>query len=265
VDHGVGQFHHNVESVHMLQTIEDSNLTLQVADGIFTHDGEVHMRELAPDRDRDWDSLDDAIRDLKDGRMDGSPPPMTLEGCVVRFADVIAYLGRDIEDAIELGLIEDAEEIPDGCKERIGVTNRDIINSLIIDLIENSHGEDHISLSREVSDLVQQYRRFNKERIYDPVARQAGVDKIERMFELQFGTFLEDLETDNRRSNIFPHFIECEWIDAGYLRTSKDPEKVRDFIAGMTDRYFNSMIEGTMMPSRVSTFGKGARKYEGGK
>jgi len=265
VDHGIGQFHHNVESVHMLQTIEDRNLTLQVVDGIFTHNGEVHVQRLAPERDRDWDSLDRDIRMVMEGKMVGSPPPMTLEGCVVRFSDVIAYLGRDIEDAIELRLIEGTEEIPGGCKERIGTTNRDIINSLIIDLIENSYGEDHISFSREVSELVQRYRKFNNERIYVPVARQAGVDKVERMFGIQFETFLRDVEADNRGSNIFPHFIECEWIDADYLRTSNDAEKVRDYIAGMTDRYFNSLIEEAMLPSRVSTFGKGARKYEGGK
>ena len=158
------------------------------------------------------------------------------------------------------------ETLPD-CRERIGATNRDIINSLIIDLVENSYGEDHISFSREVSNLVRQYRGFNNERIYAPVARRAGVDKITRMFEIQFETFLEDLATENRGSNIFPHFIECQWIDPGYLETSNNPEKVRDYIAGMTDRYFNSMMEEAMIPSRVTTFGKdsGPRKYEGGK
>lgn len=145
--HGIGQFHHNIESVHMLQGIEDCNLTLQVVDGIFTHNGEVHVQRLAPERDRSWGSLDRDIHRVVGGETDGPPSPMTLEGCVVRFSDVIAYLGRDIEDALELGLIEGVDEIPNECKERIGTTNPDIINSLIIDLIQNSYEQDQISFS----------------------------------------------------------------------------------------------------------------------
>jgi dGTPase len=268
-EHGIGQFHHNIESVHMLQDIEDCNLTLQVVDGIFTHNGEVHVQQLAPERNRTWESLDDDILRIMRGEMDKPPSPMTLEGCVVRFSDVIAYLGRDIEDALELGLIEGTEEIPEGCKERIGTTNADIINSLIIDLIENSYCEDHIAFSREVSDLVQDYRRFNNERIYIPVARKAGEVRIGRMFDIQFETFLHDLEEDNRGSDIFPNFVDCTWIDPAYMASSSHPVKVRDHLAGMTDRYFNDMFERIVMPRRVTTF-KGERvgrprKYEGGK
>jgi dGTPase len=267
--HGIGQFHHNIESVHMLQGIEDCNLTLQVVDGIFTHNGEVHVQRLAPERDRSWKSLDQDIHRVIGGETDCPPSPMTLEGCVVRFSDVIAYLGRDIEDALELGLIEGVDEIPNECKERIGTTNPDIINSLIIDLIQNSYEQDQISFSKEVSDLVREYKQFNYDKIYIPVAQQAGEERIGKMFEIQFETFLRDLEEDDRDSTIFPHFVDCTWIDPDYIETSSGPEKVRDYIAGMTDRYFQSTFDQIVLPQRITTFndrpvGK-PREYEGGK
>jgi dGTPase len=252
--HGIGQFHHNIESVHMLQDIEDCNLTLQVVDGIFTHDGEVHVQKLAPLKDRSWESLDDDIRRLVYGETDGTPPPMTMEGCAVRFSDVIAYLGRDIEDALELGIIKGIDDIPNGCKERIGTSNPDIINSLIIDLIENSYEREYISFSEEISNLVREYRNFNNDKIYGPVAEQAGVDRIQRMFDILYERFLQDLEEDNRDSPIFQDFIEYPGIDVEYITESSNPVKVRDYIAGMTDRYFNSNFEQIVMPRRVSTF-----------
>ena len=145
---GLGRFLHNVQGVQFLDKIEDCDLTLQVLDGILCHNGEVHNQSLEPNRDKDWEKFDKEIEDVKKGKKDYVP--MTMEGCVVRFADTIAYLGRDIQDAIEIGLINNDLEVPKRCRENIGIKNDEIINALVIDLIENSYDQNYISYSKEI-------------------------------------------------------------------------------------------------------------------
>ena len=112
--HGLGHFLHNVQSVRFLDLIERKgrgwNLSLQVLDGILCHDGETHKEGLVPNRGKSFDDLDREMRQ-KTENPELELTPMTLEGCVVRLADTISYIGRDIEDAIRLNLIK-REEIP---------------------------------------------------------------------------------------------------------------------------------------------------------
>jgi dGTPase len=84
---------------------------------------------------------------------------MTLEGCVVRFSDTIAYVGRDVQDAIEVGILGDTSLIPEDCREILGTTNDEIINTLILDVIENSQDDDKISYSCEVSDALEMLKK----------------------------------------------------------------------------------------------------------
>jgi dGTPase len=106
---GIGRFQHNIQSVRFLDKIERKgrgwNLTLQVLDGILCHDGEIHTQALSPQRQKTFDTLDQEIAN-KAADPDLPVTPMTLEGCVVRMADTISYIGRDIEDAIRLNLIK---------------------------------------------------------------------------------------------------------------------------------------------------------------
>ena len=101
-EHKIGPFLHNVQSVHFLDTIEKCDLTLQVLDGILCHNGEVHNKNLKPTGTTDWETFDSNIKKIKAGE---DIIPSTMEGCVVRIADTIAYLGRDLKDAIEVNLI----------------------------------------------------------------------------------------------------------------------------------------------------------------
>ncbi|RLB41430.1 MAG: phosphohydrolase, partial [Deltaproteobacteria bacterium] len=108
VAHGLGPFLHNIQSVRFLQHIERKgqgwNLTLQVLDGIFCHNGEIHLKALSPDPSKDFGQFESEMR-AKEADPTIDIWPMTLEGCVVRMSDTISYVGRDIEDAIRLGLI----------------------------------------------------------------------------------------------------------------------------------------------------------------
>ncbi|KAF5434512.1 dGTPase [Candidatus Methanophagaceae archaeon] len=253
--HGLGRFLHNVQGVQFLDTIEDCNLTLQVLDGILCHNGEIHNQLLEPNWDKDWEKIDKEIEDIKKGKQDYVP--MTLEGCVVRFADTIAYLGRDFQDAIEIGLINDDLEVPERCRENIGTTNDEIINTLIIDIVENSYGQNHISYSKEISDSVEEYKQFNYEHIYENAKIIAEQGKIEGMYRTLFQKFLEALEEKDESSRIYEHFMNVSWISGEYFDNSTCEETVRDYIAGMTDRYFERVFKEIILPKRVTTFRKG--------
>ncbi|MEA1998896.1 MAG: HD domain-containing protein, partial [Euryarchaeota archaeon] len=253
--HGLGRFLHNVQGVQFLDKIEDCDLTLQVLDGILCHNGEIHNQLLEPHRDKGWEKLDEEIEDIKKGKQDYVP--LTLEGCVVRFADTIAYLGRDFQDAIEICFINHDLEVPERCRENIGTKNDEIINTLIIDIIENSYGQNHISYSKEISDSVEEYKQFNYEYIYENAKIKAEQGKIEAMYETLFQTFLEALEEKDESSRIYKHFMNEEWISREYLDNSTCEETVRDYIAGMTDRYFERVFKELILPKRVTTFCKG--------
>lgn len=253
--HGLGRFLHNVQSVQFLDKIEDCDLTLQVLDGILCHNGEIHNQLLEPNRDKDWEKFDNETEDIKRGKKDYVP--MTLEGCVVRFADTIAYLGRDIQDAIEIGLINNDSEVPERCREKIGTKNDEIINALIIDIVENSYGQNYISYSREISDSVREYKQFNKDKIYknDKILAEQG--KIKEMYRTHFNKFLEALKENDKKSKIYEDFMDIGWISREYLDNSSAEEKVRDYIAGMTDRYFEKVFKEIILPKRVTTFRRG--------
>lgn len=253
--HGLGRFLHNVQGVQFLDTIEDCDLTLQVLDGILCHNGEIHNQLLEPNWDKGWEKLDKEIEDIKKGKQDYVP--MTLEGCVVRFADTIAYLGRDFQDAIEICFINPELEVPERCRENIGTKNDEIINTLIIDIIENSYGQNYISYSKEISDSVEEYKQFNYEHIYENAKIKAEQGKIEAMYETLFHKFLNALEEKDESSRIYEHFMNVSWISREYLDISTGKEKVRDYIAGMTDRYFERVFKEIILPKRVTTFCKG--------
>ena len=124
-EHGIGSFHHNVQSVHFLDCVERKgkgwNLCLQTLDGILCHDGEVHTPELAPCRNKSFADLQAELV-AKTSRIGMELIPMTLEGCVVRMVDTVAYIGRDIEDAIRLGLIG-RSDLPAASVAVLGDTN----------------------------------------------------------------------------------------------------------------------------------------------
>ncbi len=243
---GIGDFHHNVQSVKFLDKIENQNLTLQVLDGILCHDGESYDRLLRPDRNKSWDVFGREIEDKTYKNIELRP--MTLEGCAVRIADMISYIGRDIEDAITVGLIT-RDQIPENCNETIGNNNREIINTLVIDVIENSYGEDCISFSSEIWRALEDLRNFNRNTIYVNPRIKIQSGKIRTMYKFMFETFLEDIKRKNLNSNIYQHHVNY-YQSSGYGERYSEPEIVRDFIAGMTDNYFYNTFKELFLPKK---------------
>lgn len=237
-EHGLPSFQHNLQSVVMLERVEKKgrglNLTLQVLDGIMCHDGEIHQRSLRPRRDKSFEEFDRQFA-RKESESALDLPPMTLEGCVVRLADTIAYIGRDIEDAIELGLIS-REDIPHECVEVLGNSNGAMVYRLVSDLIANGTEGDRVLFSERVDRALRRLKQFNYERIYlNPLIKQ-GLDLITTCYRTMFERMVRDLAVERGDSPICRDFLAG--FPPSYRESSGDAAVVRDFIAGMTDEYF---------------------------
>lgn len=261
----MGTFSHNAQGIRWLSHLEKRfpnkpaeglNLSLQVLDGILCHDGEVNEQSLKPTKrnGKSWQDhrseYEDCFNENKIKRI-----PTSYEGIAVRFADTISYVGRDIEDAILLKLIS-RKEIPDNCKKVLGDTNPKIINTLITDLLNFSLDNDVIGYSDEIFHALKELKAFNYENIYirrDLFRKNSSdktfLDKLKERFLLIFERSLKNLEEDNYIAPVFKDHIE--YIDDENYSTYFKPYKknriltliVRDYLAGMSDKYFNEIYE----------------------
>ncbi|HIJ57331.1 MAG TPA: HD domain-containing protein [Deltaproteobacteria bacterium] len=236
--HKIGFFYHNIQSVQFLDRVERKgkgwNLCLQTLDGILCHDGEIHNRFLKPQRDKTFKQLEKEIKNKREFP-DTALTPMTMEGCVVRMADTVAYIGRDIEDAIRLGMVQ-RSELPRESVKILGETNGTIVYHLVTDIIQTSYKNDSIAFSAEVSEALKQLKSFNLKRIYMNPDIKQNLNIIRDLFEMLFNQYLEDIERENRDSVIYKGFLSD--MSEEYVEQHSNEEVVRDFIAGMTDQYF---------------------------
>ncbi len=246
--YGAGPFFHNVQSVRFLDKVERKgdgwNLCLQTLDGILCHDGETHDRKLTPVKKESFDDLDNDIGKKMENPA-FSPVPMTLEACIVRFSDTIGYIGRDMEDAIRLGLIKRCD-LPLKCVEILGNTNGKIVHSLVTDVINTSYEKNYIAFSHEISSALKNLKKFNYERIYLNPRIKKHSQAVKKLFAILFEKYLEDLEKKNRKSVIFTHFLS-DMADS-YKNSHNNARIVRDFMAGMTDNYFLRQCPENMRP-----------------
>ena len=238
------RFAHNIQSVRHCMFVENKgeglNLSIQVLDGIMCHNGEILSNEYAPmkkDREEFLKEYELAYKDLEATKKNR---PMTLEGCVVRISDVIGYIGRDIEDAILLGKIN-RNEIPKEISQVLGTTNKEIINTIILDIIKQSINKPYIKMSEEVYKALFSLKKFNSKYIYSKSMTEeeksyykAGMNKI-------FNRYLNDIEKNNEKSIIYQIFLNNQ--TSTYQKETTSKRKVIDFIAGMTDDLFLSEIE----------------------
>ncbi|RJX19704.1 MAG: HD domain-containing protein [Desulfobulbus sp.] len=259
--HGLDPFQHNLQSVQFLDRFEKKgrgwNLTLQVLDGIMCHDGEVHNPRLSPRRGKTFADFD---RELRQKSREPMTPliPMSLEGCVVRLADTIAYLGRDIEDAIELALIR-REEIPAGCGRRLGTSNGTIVYTLVTDLVAHSRQvrqatglgdqeKEYVGFSPEVATAMLEMKQFNYERIYRNPAFKPDFARIHVCYEKLFVHYLRQLDLPPEDGG---GLLDSMALD--YLRGLPPAAIVRDYLAGMTDDFFlrQARAIGCEVPERI--------------
>lgn len=251
---GRRHFRHEMHSYrvaeHLAYLGKGLNLTYAVKDGIISHCGERFERSLKPA------ARENPLEDVTDRNCF----PTTYEGCIVRLADKIAYLGRDIEDAIVARLIKKKDIPPDIAKE-LGTTNAEIIQTLVDDVIESTQDADSIRLSDSVYGLVNRLKKFNYSRIYYHDKMRATGDFCRKIVGALFDHLME---LYGRLGRDYPKYQESrikldnsfgrriEEMDAFYARRSETPETVvTDFIAGMTDRYALDCMKQITLPSPI--------------
>lgn len=235
-------FFHNVHSVRVLDKLYGRNISLQTLDGALCHNGEYEQRVFELSGLSSFGEFDRVVDECVSGggAVIGHLRPMTLEGCVVRISDIIAYVGRDRQDAIEAGLLT-GDAFEDGLG---GAYNSWILTHASADIIEHSYGKDRIEMSEELFAEIRRAKAENYAKIY----RSSGIEGeraevLARAFELMYERCLEDLHKRDESSFIFRHHItRIEEQLAHYGRTydwQSDPEQtVVDYIASMTDGYF---------------------------
>jgi len=230
-------FKHNVQSVRNLMVLENNrkgiNLCVQVLDGILCHNGEKLQKIYNYKHKTTEEFIKEYNKCYTKEKFD--LVPMTLEGCVVRLSDVIGYLGRDIEDAITLGII-DKEDIPINIRKKLGENNSSIISLIINDVIINSINKPYIKLSDEYYNLMNELLDFNYKNIYAKAYTNDEKNKIKEMFNDIYKSYLTDLETNNINSSICKVFLNE--MNEEYKNNTSNERIVIDYISGMTDDFF---------------------------
>jgi dGTPase len=253
--HGLPPFQHNIQSIRFLDQLERQgrgwNLSLQTLDGILCHDGELHAHHLIPVPIKDFTDFDQKLA-AKQADPSTNLQPATLEGCVVRMADTIAYIGRDIEDAIILGLIKRAD-IPKPCRQILGESNGSIVYSLVTDLITHSQvaapgappnpATDHIGFSDEIAGALKELKQFNYARIYLHPQIKTNMPLIKNCYETLFEAYLGCLK--NNGSDMAPTIDFMTNIADSEQSKQTPATMVRDYIAGMTDDFFLKQARAT--------------------
>ena len=241
-------FNHNVHSVRVLDGMFKRNISLQTLDGILCHNGEFELKEYRPIKLDSFEAFDEKVEECYvDKGAIKRLIPSTLEGCVVRICDMVAYLGKDRQDARLAKIIDNSEMFS---KTAIGIENAELINNLTVNIIENSYGRDYIQLDEQYYNALKLAKAENYKYIYqNDVVEERYSLVVEPMFKKMYYRLLEDLNSMNTESYIYTHHIEYLNTQRGYYSQNEPYENteknqiVVDYIASMTDDYFFDLYD----------------------
>lgn len=238
-------FNHNVHSARIFRYLLNSNLTLQTLSGILSHNGEKVCREYAPSALSTFEEFDRILENCRlENDFHKKLRPNTLEGCVVRISDMIAYAGKDRQDLYRARLITDQKFKE---KRLIGTSNRDIISNLVINIIKNSIDSPSLNMDQEVFDDLRDLIDENYQVIYgNQELNEPYYEIIQPLMKKLYARLTEDVASRNFASPVFRHYLNDRFQGAFYRedrnpagRIVADPNDiVTDFIASMTDDYF---------------------------
>ena len=251
-------FAHNIQSVRVLDKIFNYNVSLQTLDGIAGHNGEIEKEEYHPQPLRDYKEFDALVEDCYlDNKNVLALSPSTLEGCVVRISDIIAYLGKDRQDGTRTNTYNEN----DFEKNAIGNINAEIINNLTVNIVKNSYGKNYIKIDSDYFADLKKAKKENYERLYFNEKTTKYENTIKEMMAKVYEKLLGDLINENLSSPIFTHHVnyvkrayfnkECKYLDE-----SKN-QIVVDYIASMTDDYFIELFHHLFPKSKLKIEYKG--------
>lgn len=230
-------FNHNVHSVRVLDKIFGLNISLDTLDGILCHNGELELEEYRPQKISGFEEFDrklEACYNNKDSIK--KLIPSTIEGCIVRVSDIIAYIGKDRQDAERMGMNVESD----------GSYNSITINNLIINIVENSYGKDYIKTDPEYFEKLSGAKKDNYKMIYQSQQVNKQYEScLAPMFEMLYEKLLQDLKSGDESRYIFTqHINEVEKRRKyygqmqSYAENTSADDIITDYIASMTDDYF---------------------------
>lgn len=238
-------FNHNVHSAKIFRYILDNRLSLQTLSGILSHNGEKVCREYSPVPLSGFGEFDKILENCyTDNDFHKTLRPSTLEGCVVRVSDMIAYAGKDRQDLYRAKLITDKK-----FKEErlIGTANSDIISNLVANIIKNSIEKPSLNMDEEVFYDLRDLIKENNEIIYNnEELNRPYFEAVQPLMHALYERLCRDVDERNFASPVFRHYLNNRIYGAAY-REARNPqgritadknEIVTDFIASMTDDYF---------------------------
>lgn len=249
-------FIHEIHSYKVAEKLSQNgnglNLTYGVLDGIICHCGEKYEQSLKPVSE---------VKDL-DKINTRAEIPCSYEGCIIRFADKIAYLGRDLEDALMVENFIDIKSLPSHIEKKLGNKNGEIINQLVLDLIENSRKSENICFSDEYYALINDLKKFNYSNIYhnQKMLEYGKVCKniIKTLFNY-FNELMTVLGDDFDKYTLQKNKIDRSFgeyfkgLNDYIIRTNTDSKQiVIYFIAGMTDQYAINAMSQICIPKPIS-------------
>jgi len=253
------RFSHNIHSVRVLDKIFALNISLQTLDGIACHNGELELEKYAPIPLTSFEEFDKNIDACyTDRNAVLKLTPSTLEGCVMRISDIIAYLGKDRHDAEKYN-----PEIKGFTDYGIGTINAEIVNNLIVNVIENSYGKNYIKMDKLHFEALKKCKKDNYDNIYKLREVKKDDQVIFLMMEEIYKKLLLDLKNNDLSSPIFTHHID--YLNAPYYAKNRpipyqETEKnliVVDYIASMTDDYFIELYKHLFPSGTLSVKYKG--------
>ena len=235
-------FRHNVHSVRVMDKLYRRNISLQTLDGALCHNGEFAQQVLSLGDTKTFEQLDEAVeRCTNDANQIKLLRPSTLEGCVVRVCDMIAYLGKDRLDAMSVGIIDSLDVFN---TLMIGTDNSSIINNMTIDIVNNSYGKDHIAMSEQAYEDIVLAKKQNYEIIYYKEGTVSEFENIvEEMFHEMYEELLSQLLAGDEGSSVFKHHVAnlCQnsrTITPDEYLQEEPNQIICDYISSMTDSYF---------------------------
>ena len=234
-----GYFSHNVQSVRTLMKLENNgngnNMTVQVLDAILCHNGEILEGKYSPKKKTKEKFIEEVDKCYSEIDTLKNLNPMTLEGCVVRISDVVAYIGKDIEDAVRLNKLK-YSQIPVEITNVLGTSNSQIINTIVCDIINNSYNKNYICLSSSVYEALNKLLEFNYKKIYAKANTDENIKIIEEKFTKLFELYYNQIKNNEKNEDIFVLYLNE--MSSSYNEKETIARKVIDYIAGMTDDFF---------------------------